>query len=297
MGSLAQFPRGSESRVIKELSKVSEGKILYNPLQVTEKVKTLFLPAWNEVYPRTIKLYEPEKVVICWTSPPIQSEFMPVELEYLRTILYHMDNGKIHALWLGSEHWLPLLKKNGRKVFYAPYPVSMPAKVREKVANHPPKEVGLFGPLHPRKNVVNQLIAVKMTNCRVHFTDESAIPLVNSIGVDYVSHGWLSEDKYEELLLNMDICMQVSVPGVESFSYVCWDAISRDIPCLTSVDWAPPLIQVSKPLDPDVIAQHLAGNPFPHLYKGWFRTWAEKFAVDRNHRLKEILAEELSVQL
>ena len=291
-------------RVLKELSKVFP-KVHYhgpkNGLPPMEGEKPiLLLPAWHTMYEEVYMNKDWMKPVILWTSPPLQSEMVPQELEYLRKILYFMDTGKIHALWLGDKNWLPLIKKEGRKVFYAPYPVTLPTQrrteMREKIEN-----VSLFGPLHPRKNVLTQLIAAKMANVFVHVTDTrnlQANSLDSLAGATCVFHDWLSEPEYENLLLDhIDLGLQVSVPGVESFSYVTWDHISRGIPCLTSVDWAPDELRVSNPTDPEAIFAKMFSIVVNDKDSGYWRKYAELYAKGANEKCRETLERELEISL
>jgi hypothetical protein len=105
-------------------------------------------------------------------------------------------------------------------------------------------------------------------------------------------HGWLPEIGYGKVLEQMDVGLQVSVPGVESFSFVAWDHISRGIPCLTTVPWAPEELRVKEWNDPRAIAAQVDGlgsyNPRP---------FAEKYARWANEEVRTALRTWLGIEL
>ena len=292
-------------RVLRELGNISnvkyikpEGSLGWMSFTNYDNHDFVFLPAWQPgLYPELMRRLKPAKIVMVWTSPPAQSEFVPIELDYLKEITHLLDAGKIHALWLGSKEWLPLLKKGNRKVFHCPYPVTLPETYESRDRINPPEDVSLFGPLHPRKNVVTQAIAAQAAGCILHITDNSGANLINKINSNFSTHGWLPEEEYHKLIMSMDLGLQISIPGVESFSYVLWDHLSLDVPCLTSVEWAPTELRISKPMDPQAIIYRMQSPIVTQVTNGKWRHWAEDFAKKRNSQVLDILKTELDITI
>lgn len=296
-------------RVVRELAAISGGKVKFEGwwkeghwflAKVYPDAEFLFLPAWHPQYKDLVH----EKKVIVWTSPIIQSEFAPVEFEYMRQILQLLDAGKLYAVWFGSNDWLPYVSKEGRRVFYCPYPVTFPPYCKMVPSRNPPKEVSLFGPLGPRKNAAIQAMAAQKAGCKVHITDGSAQTLLRGLGVDYVNHGWVTPARYHDLVCSiyLDVGLQCSIPGSESFSYVTWDHISRDVPCISTVDWIESIdksLFMRWPYDVLVIANRIkiVGDR-PHVFeRGLLREKAERFAELRNAEVKRVLQVNLGLDL
>lgn len=291
-------------RVLRELAKVSPNKVVEyrsSPIKLSqvENNQIVFLPAWNPGYEQVF-MKKPWKPVIVWTSPPLQSEMVPQELEYIRKIRYYLENERIYKVWFGDPNWLYLFPGWEQKAFYAPYPVTLPGKWREKPLPEWPngaKQVSLFGPLHARKNVLNQATAVALAQCFLHFTDSSAKSVLDLAGVTYQNHGWLNDQDYEKLLLEgIDLGLQCSIPGVESFSYVAWDHISRGIPCLNSTDWFP--FSTSRGHSVRELAYQILTIQYRVDQMGghqFIRKWAETFAKERNEKCLAILSKELGI--
>jgi hypothetical protein len=146
-------------RVLRELSKVFPSVSYFG--QGTNFIPShepfLFLPAWNPGYSALLKGIT-SKVVIVWTSPLLQTEMVPQELEYVAEIRRFLDLGKIHAVWCGHPNTVDLFKGKG---FHAPYPVALPPEKRGRIVP-PIIRLSLFGPMHPRKNVLAQAMAFRM---------------------------------------------------------------------------------------------------------------------------------------
>ena len=264
----------------------------------TEGADYVFLPAWTSEYSSVLdgKLGKP---VVVWTSPIIQSEYEPMEFLYLKEILRLLDKGKIYAVWFGSQDWLPIVKKEGRRVFYCPYPVTLPPYWKGDKTNNPPKEVGIFGPMGPRKNAAVQAMAAVMAGCRVHFTDPGMADRSLLLPGDYAVDGWQIPARYHDLVLAMDVGMQCSIPGSESFSYVTWDFVSRDVPCLTTVPWILHVsgsLHIRNPYDIEDLANHIryAADMYD---RGELRTSAELFSRHLNEDVRTALFAALGLAL
>ena len=215
----------------------------------------------------------------------------------MKTISEMLDAGKLDAIWFGSPDWLAYVRSGmKRRAFYCPYPISLPLWNGKRTLTGFRTNVSLFGPLPPRKNVGLQAMAAKLANCTLHITDDRAKGILRSVGVEFVSHGWLPSDQYVQLLGLMDLGLQVSISGAESFSFVAWDHISRDIPCLSATDWVPEEMHVEPSgCWPELLAKRII--TFPTYPPGHWRSWAEQFAEQTNAKVKEILRKELDIRL
>ena len=200
------------------------------------------LGGWSPLYFRVFnRLPKGASVGVLWTSPLAQTEYSPVEMEYIATIKKLLDRGTLSYVWFGSEDWLTIFDND--KAFFAPYPVSSREIPNvQRMDGH----VGLFGPLHPRKNILNQLAAVRFAEATVHLGEASQelVAFMDAMGIKYKLHGWMEEEEYYRTVASMRMGLQVSHAGVESFSFVAFDSMLMGVPCLTSVDWAPPKMRV-----------------------------------------------------
>lgn len=258
-------------RVLKETEKTGLGRFVEIPEttaistmdQIVEEIGdgTLLLGGYHEAYEYflqgTAESSQPlvKNVGVLWTSPPLQSELVPTEFFYLSLIKKHLDSGHLKFVWFGSREWINRLKWDN--VFYAPYPVSLPEL--EKVEPLNGDHVGMFGPLHGRKNVLAQFQAAKELDTTLHVTaprPEYDV-LAAMLDLKLERHPWPEWSDYLKLVAQMKAGLQVSMKGAESFSYVTFDCLSQGVPCLSSVDWAPSDLKVENPLDVDEIVYKL----------------------------------------
>lgn len=251
------------TRVLTEIEGTGMGRFNSipwdNPMPALERIEktqeddVLLLGAYAEPYEYFFNAGT-KRIGVLWTSPMLQSELTPTEYVYLSRLKYHLDAGRLHFIWFGSRDWVDRL--NWANTFYAPYPASMPEfdDPPEPPTDKPPiqgHDVGLFGPMNGRKNVLNQLLAAKELNATLHVSNlgPEYETLARSLKVDVIKHPWGTWNEYIRRVSQMDGGLQVSLKGAESFSYVCFDHLSVGVPCLTSVNWAPPDLKVQDPLD------------------------------------------------
>ena len=283
-------------RVVRELANISDNIKYQGPFRPLDHYDSdyVLLPAWHPSYQQ---ISHPKKVVV-WTSPILQSEYTPVEFEFMQTIVKLLDEGKLYALWLGSKDWLSVMG-SGRRAFYCPYPVTLPPP-KMSAPQNPPLNVSLFGPLSPRKNFAVQAFAAAKAGCHVHTTDQRANSLLDTLGlrVPPYYHDWQIPPRYHDLVCSMDIGLQCSVPGSESFSYVVWDHISRGVPCLSTVEWTWDLgfpLFVTDPYNIDYLV-YCINSVASWSFLPKLRRWAEEFAERRNETVKAILETELGLK-
>ena len=278
------------TRVLKEVETKGLGKYVpYSQLQLDNNIDSLMLGGWSPLYMRVFnRLPQGTKIGVLWTSPLAQTEYSPVEMDYVATIKKLLDRGTLSYVWFGSEDWLTIFEDYKGKVFYAPYPLSWrEVPMVERMDGH----VGLFGPLHARKNILNQLAAVKFAEATVHLGEASLelVRFMDAMGIKYKLHGWMEDEEYYKTVASMRMGLQVSHLGVESFSYVCFDSLLMGVPCLTSVDWAPPLLRVS-PTDIKEMANLIRfgwGSNYDPYPQEQLRKDLASFIVDRNTKFLE----------
>ncbi len=148
------------------------------------------------------------------------------------------------------------------------------ALASKKLRNVPGElQVGCFGAIRPLKNQLSQAVAA------IRFADEFRLNLffhINSSRIEdnassilknlrslfsqgphrLVEHSWQEHEQFLELLDEMDIALSVSFS--ETFSIVTADAVSRQVPVVTSpeVIWADPNIQAN-PTDTEDITEKM----------------------------------------
>ncbi len=168
--------------------------------------------AWHQIYEQLLGLGG--KVGILWTSSAGEMDFEPVEQEYLRRI---REDPRISFVWFGD---IALAKIYPEKGFYAPYPfdvdgVNPPNVDKKEIAT-------LFCPTGPKKNILNQLLAMKLVQrerkLTLHTNVQGYESLLNDVrGIDAIRHEWLPQVEYTELLASAKVNLACS--WCETFNY------------------------------------------------------------------------------
>lgn len=251
----------------------------HNPTPLPEDPQLIILGAWDSYYESLLNRFQC-KFMVLWTSPILQTEFSSVELENFLRVRYLLEKGGVDYIWFGSEEWLSLGLPN---TFYAPYPVSLRDIPNAEVK---PREVSLFGPLDARKNILIQLIACSIGKKILHINGRSPqyLAFAQSLGLDVRVHNWMPDDEYYRLVASMELGLQISLESVESFSYVAFDHLMMDRPCLSTLDWPGSELKVTMPYDPRLIAWRM--SQIPSYSKGWWRRRAEQVAEERTSAFK-----------
>ncbi|MBA7689801.1 hypothetical protein ES703_98312 [subsurface metagenome] len=172
--------------------------------------------AWHPAYEQIIGLAPDSKIGVLWTSSPGEMDFVSVEQEYLRKIL---NDPRIDFVWFGHPVFGRLYPEKG---FYAPYPIKVEGVKKPNVRKE--NIITLMCPADPKKNILNQLLAVKMiyeeTDIVLHTNVAGYDYLLNPHmigGLDCVRHSWLPDEDYHKLLTKARLNLACS--WAETFNY------------------------------------------------------------------------------
>lgn len=266
------------SRVFKEMERI--GFSVHNPNPLPNDPDLIILGAWDPYYENLLHRFPKSRFMVLWTSPILQTEFSSLETEHFLRVRNLLIKKRIEYIWFGEEQWLSLNLPNS---FYAPYPVTL----RDiPTVDLQPGHVSLFGPLAPRKNVLTQLIACSIANKIVHINtrDPQYLQFAESLGLGLQFHNWMKDEEYYYLVASMEVGLQVSIPNVESFSFITLDHVMMDRPCLSTLDWPGTELKIIDHQDPRLIAWRM--STIPNYGKGWWRRIAEKVAEERTSAFK-----------
>ena len=263
------------SRVFKELQKLGLSthiEITGNEFKLPPETDILILGAWIPEYVQILEQVDFDNIGILWTSTIAQSEMSGIEISYINQIYDLLENGHIEFVWFGDKSWLSMFDLDG--AFYIPYPITLSEKIdveKDKNTNN----ISLFCPSHPRKNIINQLIAVKKAQEKNFITlnTNNLTPeyekFARKLELNCNSFQWLEQEEYLNKVASMDLGLQVSHVGVESFNYVVIDHMCQNIPTVMSrsiyenyysvvgESWLEKYMCVENPCDTDEIAEKI----------------------------------------
>lgn len=156
--------------------------------------------------------------------------------------------------------------------------------------------VGCFGAIRPLKNQLTQAIAAIQYADTMKYTlhfhmngdriEQGGAPIKKNITSLFantkhklVFHPWTVHDEFLNLVASMDLCLQVSFS--ESFNIVTADAVSNDIPVVTSkeVYWLPS-IDYANPND----AQNIANRIWHIMNFKWIATRLNYYYLEKHHK-------------
>lgn len=187
------------------------------------------LGAWHPVYEQILSA--PADKAVLWTSSVGEMDFTPVEQGYLRGLL---EDTRISFIWFGCP---ALGEAHKPKGFFAEYPFHLPESEGDLPDIAAKRDIiTLFCPTGPKKNILNQLYALRLAAARgLDFTLHTnitgydqylkAIPKV-------VRHGWLDRPAYERLIASARLNMAVS--WAETYHYQAVEAALLGTPSLAS---------------------------------------------------------------
>ena len=242
------------------------------------------LAAWHSAYELLLGLSTESKVGVMWTSSGGEMDFEPIEQEYLARI---KEDPRISFIWFGDPALAQLYPEKG---FYAPYPFDVNKVVDPHVEK---KDIAtLFCPTGPKKNILNQLLAMKLVQRERKLTLHTNVHGYEVIlrDLDCVRHEWLPDVEYRSLLA----CARVNLAcsWCETFNYNVAEAATLGTVSVTSETIPIGGLRVKDPNNPVYIAEKvLMGCGARHsnileMVRGEFKI--------RNQECKRILMEKLS---
>lgn len=203
-------------------------------------VSTIILGSWSDEYLKILDYIKNKniKVYIGWCSPLLQIE-LSKEKEKFFHILSLCKRNLIKGLVVLDIRLYDLLKNTINMVF-------IPALLEEKEFIHSDSEktdLFLFGPNHPRKNLLNQVYLVsevlKSNQDLFCSTNLSYKDYYNFLDKDVVQrisiYDWLERSDYVQKVIEkcrFGLCITCS----ESFNYNLWEYLMAGSPVITSID-------------------------------------------------------------
>ena len=208
----------------------------------TVKPKLVVFGAWSAIYEVLFKKLKGEKTQfgIYWTSSPGQVDISE-EIDILSFLI--KDPRIQHKLFANRELALSL-SRHIKNVHYLQDTLILPLSGSKK-SNYGSRQKGVViislfcSPFeYKRKNILNCLLAVSMLDINyvlylnglsknIHYKN-----VLESLNIRYKDFGWMSYEKYQNILDKVDLGLQVSF--AETFNHVVAEHIIRGIPVITS---------------------------------------------------------------
>jgi len=220
--------------------------LLEGPRIVIPNAETYILAAWGPAYEQLLRLSSRSKLGVLWTSSVGEMDFTPVEQGYLNRLL---KDDRISFIWFGDPSLAMAYPEKG---FYLPYPLKVdeadpPYVEKREIAT-------LFCPTGPKKNILNQLVAMKLVQrdhkLTLHTNVEGYEVILEEL--DCVRHPWLPEVEYRELIASARINLAVS--HCETFNYQVAEALTLGTSSVISATIPLPGHIVLDPNNPHEIA-------------------------------------------
>lgn len=212
------------------------------------------LAAWHPVYEQLLGLGG--RIGVCWTSSGGEMDLEPVEREWLTRVL---ADPRISFVWFGDPSLAQVYPEKG---FYAPYPmyvdeVSSPQVEKRDIAT-------LFCPTGPKKNILNQLLAMRLAQRERRLTLHTNVQGYDRelAALDCVRHGWLPQAEHQALIASARVNLACS--WAETFHYGAAEAALLGTPSVVSTTVPIPGRVVANPNSPRDIADAILGNRKPY---------------------------------
>ncbi|MFI5322337.1 MAG: hypothetical protein ACHQ6U_02110 [Thermodesulfobacteriota bacterium] len=195
---------------------------------------------WSPVYDTILKKLGNKKIEfgVYWTSSPGQVDISE-EIKYL-VFLLKSRNVK-HRLFAHKE-LASALSGGSLDVRHLPDTVLFPDGQSLKQLEKRRKDfiISLFySPFeYRRKNVLNSLLALSMLKNGYMLylnglsENEYYRDVLKTLGIRYKDFGWMTDDKYQNVLSEVDLGLQVSF--AETFNFVVAEHIVKRVPVITS---------------------------------------------------------------
>lgn len=209
----------------------------------------------------------------------------PVEFSLLKHVLALPE---IDMVLFGDQETQQAFKSE--KTRYLPYPVN--TAVAKEYLNKLKDGVLLFSPYTLKKNIANQVAAMKIIqkerDVTLHVNQPETAKLADFMGVKHQYHGWLDWPMYYLHLGSMQASLQVSF--AESFNYQAIESSLLGVPPVTSptIRWNVDALTVRDPNSPKNIAEVLELA----LSRGWsqlLKQRVDQLAATNNLLIKETL--------
>jgi len=249
------------------------------------EAKTYILAAWHSAYEPLLGLATESKLGILWSSSGGEMDFEPIEQEYLLRI---REDPRVSFIWFGDTSLAQLYPEKG---FYAPYPFDVNKVVDPHVEK---KDIAtLFCPTGPKKNILNQLLAMKLVQKERKLTLHTNVHGYDAIfkDLDCVRHEWLPDVEYRSLLACAKVNLACS--WCETFNYNVAEAALLGTISVISSTIPIPGLRVLEVNNPIYIAEKILAGLEDYPMEGILSSIRVQLKL-RNQECKRILTERLS---
>lgn len=262
---------------------------------VKEKPDLVILGGYLDYYTQVLFTCKKEgvKTAILFTSTLGQAELSSdfIELAQLNALKKMLERNEITYLLFGSSSLSGVFASPKIKRYWNPFSVDYVQKHLKQTENLPTQKVNgivMFMPFAPRKNIVNQLMAVKI----LQRDDPSLLLLTNNIapqyrifcndfGIVFQDMGWLHPINYYRALQRAKASLQITL--CEAFDYVAAESICSGTPVIVapSVEWLYKDNTIGSVRHPDSI---------PEIYKALKETLTkpDQILEEQTKRLQEM---------
>jgi hypothetical protein len=220
--------------------------------------------------------------------------------------LFLLEKGRIDFVLMGSRDCFEIFKSKNKNIkrFYN-------VVDKEKILKHkkPVRKVdavSLFMPFTSRKNIINQICAMKLVQEKkpylLYLNNLRMLPsqsqnffnqLFKFIGVAYVDLGWMKKPQYYEAIQKVKAGLQVTIN--EAHNLVLHEHIILGTPVVYSsvVDWLPKdeatVYNLDSPVEISEKISNVIENPEIIIKQQKASDKYLKFAIDQNRKLFEEL--------
>lgn len=286
-GLSAPFP--GAKRPLEEGAKLGmwEFALIDSPRVDIPPANIYILAAWHPVYSQILDvLDDSRRIGVLWTSSVGEMDFTPVEQEYLNWLLKY---SRVEFIWFGDPALARIYPEKG---FYAPYPIDVdsvkPPGLEKKDI------ITLFCPTGPKKNILNQLLAVKIIQREgldvvLHTNIQGYSELLNSLNC--VWHNWLPDVEYQELIASAKVNLACS--WCETFNYQVAEAALLGTISVVSPTVPIPGLVVNTPNNPVIIAEKILEGIGGYLLGNTLAATGAQLKI-RTQEAQRILEEKLS---
>jgi hypothetical protein len=201
------------------------------------RADTYIFGAWHPDYEPLIRMIKDQmgyqtKICVLWTSSIGEVDLCPPETGYLSWI---MESPLIDKVWFGDPGFHEAYPK---KSFFAYYPLAVNVGMAEIPIPEKHQIVTLFCPSTTKKNILVQLMAVKIAQ-RLATPEEFFTLHTNVDGYGWIlkdirhhQHPWLEKAEYEALIGSSKCNLALS--HCETFNYQVAEAALLGTPSLIS---------------------------------------------------------------
>jgi glycosyltransferase involved in cell wall biosynthesis len=207
--------------------------------KITEHGNSIVFSGWSRLYDIVLEKLNRRgiqpSVILC--STPGQAELSRGELAIYHRLIKYTRGGNIKYFLL-NKRLHDALGEFISEATYLPYAFDTAPFTNIQPRLLEGDNIDLFSPVRPGKNLINQIIAFKMSNVHanlhINFHTRDIKQLIDDINTTVVSHDWIDNSQYYSLVAGMDLSLQVTF--TESFSYAVAERMYLGVPVLTSCD-------------------------------------------------------------